>query len=92
MRLTGSNYDSYRAYESIEEAIEAYEEKYGEDAYQKNDGTCNCSLAIGIDEDGKYWFAVGSLNMFISCTKEDLINWKNWFDDEWIEYEEFDRF
>lgn len=92
MRLTSSNYDTYKAYESIEEAIEAYEDEYGEDAYQKNDGICNCSLAIGIDENNKYWFAVGSLNVFTSCTKEDLTNWKNWFDEEWVEYEEFDRF
>lgn len=92
MRLTSSNNNTYRAYESIEEAIEAYENEYKEDAYKKTDGICNCSLAIGIDEDNKYWFVVGSLNVFTSCMKEDLTNWKEWFDEEWVEYEEFYMF
>lgn len=83
--------DYIEAYESLEEAIKALEEKliyYGyEDKFESPDS--ECSLGVGIDADGKYWFAVGiHPNTFISTTKEFLSSWKDWYEDEWVEREE----
>ena len=82
--------DCIEAYKSLEEAIKSLEEElieYGdEDRFESPDS--ECSLGIGIDEDGKYWFAVSIYpNTFISTIKESLANWKDWYDDEWIERE-----
>lgn len=87
MRLIGSNNESYKAYESIEEAIIAYEKEYGEDAYKKGDNGYSCSLAVGIDDNTDYWFVVGPTGRFVSCDKEDLKTWDEWFDNDWIERE-----
>ena len=95
MYLKGAWDDCIDAFETLEEAIAALEEKlieYGdEDKFESPDS--ECSLGIGIDEKGKYWFAVSiHPNTFTSCKKEDLKNWQDWYDEDWVEYEEFDRF
>lgn len=37
------------------------------------------------DEDGNFWFAIGSENVFTSCNYGDLGSWADWYDEEWIE-------
>ena len=88
MRLHDCNGDSCKAYRSLEEAIAAFEDDYGEDAYEKDSDCGNCSLGVGIDQDGNEWFVVADMHYFTNCYKEDLHNWKNWYEDEWVERED----
>lgn len=90
MYLKGAWDDCISAYETLEEAIAALEEElieYGdEDKFESPDS--ECSLGIGIDEDGKYWFAVSIYpNTFISMQKDCLSDWQDWYEDEWVERE-----
>ncbi len=83
MYLTGSNYDKYEAFRSLEEALE-----FTEFEEEELSGEKPISLGIGRDEDGELWFAVASENVFTSCNYSDLESWQDWYDEEWIEEEE----
>ena len=78
MRIADCNGTPHNAYTSIEEAIAAYEEKYGKDAFAKDDGHCNCSLGIDVDETMTTWFVVDHPHYFTDCYKEDLELWFKW--------------
>ena len=88
MRLHDCNNEGKQAYRSLDEAIAAYEEWYGEEAFAKDNGCCNCSLGIGVDEDGNKWFIVAQPHYFTNCYKQDLKRWTDWYEDEWIERED----
>lgn len=87
MILHDCNDNSYRAFSNLEEAIEFYEWFFKHKAFTK-DGDCNCSLGIGVDRAGNNWFVLAQPHYFKDCYKEDLYNWKNWYEDEWIERED----
>ncbi len=83
MRLTKSNYEKSKAYRTIREAIEAVEFTPEELNNEKL-----ISVGIGIDAEGRRWYAVGEENIFTNCYHEDLENIDDWYEDDWIEREE----
>lgn len=93
MRLTDAWGDKFDAYETIEEALEAYRDEYLEEG-EELEPDDEISLGVGRDLEGKYWFAIASEHHFTNCTIEFVTNkdpffysWDAWFKEEWIEKE-----
>lgn len=82
MRLTKSNYERVKGYQTLEEALERVdltpEEMAGEEMI---------SVGIGIDLDGVKWYAIGHENEFTNCLISNLED-LSWYEEDWIEEEE----
>ncbi len=85
MRITDCNGVRYKAYPSLEEAIENYdfsEEELNNEKY--------ISLGVGLDGKNFNHFVIGEMNRFTTCFYRDLENWEDWYDDDWIEVESWE--
>lgn len=86
MKLTDMNGNKKRAYLSIGEALGELD--LSDEEYYAGRPL---SLGVGRDEEGIVWFAVGKENVFTNCCLADLFDWRNWFEEEWIEKEDNDE-
>ena len=93
MRLTSMSGDSYRGWDCLTDAVNAFFESQGIDKY-----TGTVSLAVGINSEIEPEFAVGGLNVFTNAfdiedatparVAEKLEQWACWYDADWVEIED----
>lgn len=86
MKITNEHGERVEAYETLEEAINAY---FKGREYKPDE---EVSLAVGLDRYGTNWFVVDKPitshpNNISNCTMDIINDWEFWFLEDWYEKE-----